>query len=351
MPRFAAQDLREMTGAIFRAVGFPPAEAATIARLLIEANLCGHDSHGFRNVPVYLRRVGEGTIVPGAKVTIVRETPATAILEGNRTLGFVGASRAVELGLAKARKMKVSAVGVRGVDHVGRIGAYPAMIAAEGMIGLCYVNAQGRGRLVAPFGGVERRIGTNPVAAAFPNPPGAPILVDFATSTVAANKIGLAAQRGVETGEGWIVDREGRPTRDPAIFLEALGMLLPFGAGHGYKGYGLAVMVDILGGVLAGSGTAAAERDKLDNGTFLITIDPEAFVAKADYERQVAALAAYLRETPTRPGDEPVMMPGELEERYRKEREAGGIVIEPEIWQEVAARARELNVNVPAAAE
>ncbi|MCZ6645174.1 MAG: Ldh family oxidoreductase [SAR324 cluster bacterium] len=347
MPRFSAQSLRDVAQGIFQAKGFAEADAGTIAKLLVSSNLRGHDSHGFRVIPAYLKRIDEGAIVPSGQVSIEYETPTTAILSGHRTLGHVAASRAVEVVLEKARAMKVSAVGVRELEHVGRIGAYPEMIAEAGMVGLAYVNAQGWGRLVTAFGGVERRLGTNPIAVGLPNPLGAPILLDYATSTVAANKVRLADERGVDSGEGWIVDGEGRPTRAPQDFLNGLGMLLPFGAEHGYKGYALGVMVDILGGVLAGGGSAAAHREHLDNGTFLIAIDPEAFIAKEEYDAQVTGLVKYLRATRPLPGAPAVMIPGEYEEQHRLRREVEGIEIEAGVWEEVAAASTELGVELP----
>ena len=347
MPIFSAQALEQVARDVFQAKGFSQQNAATIGRLLVASNLRGHDSHGFRIIPAYLKRISEGGIDPAGEVSIEHETATTAVLNGHRTLGYVAASRAVEVALEKARKMRVSAVGVRDLEHVGRIGAYPEMVAEQGMIGLCFVNAQGWGRLVTPFGGVARRLGTNPVAAGLPNPLGSPILLDFASSTVAANKVRLADERGAETDEGWIVDGEGEPTRQPQDFLNGLGMLLPLGVDHAYKGYALGVMVDILGGIMAGGGSAAAERPYLDNGTFLIVIDPEAFVPREEYEAQVRGLLEYLRATPTRPGDPPVMVPGEYEENTRRRREAEGIAIEDGVWREVSEAAQALDVALP----
>ena len=349
MPKFSHLDLTDFTGAVFRATGFSEADAHTIAELMVASNLAGHDSHGVRNLPVYLGRIKSGEIAPQGQVTIVHETPTTALLDGHRTLGFVGAARAIEMGMAKAREAKISAVGVNNVDHVGRIGAYPERAAREGLICLAYVNAQSWGRLVTPFGGLQRRVGTNPVAVGLPNPEGPPILLDFATSVVAANKVRLAKERKKETGEGWLLDKEGRPSRDPEAFLDGLGMILPLGGAHGYKGYALAVMVDILAGILAGSGTAASQRDGLDNGTFLITLDPDAFLERDDYDRRVKGLLDYLRGTPTRPGDPPVMVPGDFEERNRQERLTGGIEIEPDVWAAMAAAGQDWGVTAPEA--
>ena len=347
MPRFSPHVLRTTLAAACEALGFPADEAALIARLMVLANLCGHDTHGVRLLPRYQAWVGQGHIVPGAPVTVVQESPTTALLDGHMTLGHVAATRAVELAMTKAREMGVSAVGVRNLSHIGRAGAYPEMAAAGGLICLAFVCAQGMGRLVTPFGGSARRIGTNPLAAGFPVPGGDPVLLDFATSTVAANKIRIAAERGQPTGPGWLLDEHGRPSTDPADFQERPGMILPLGGDQGHKGYALAVMVDLLAGVLAGAGTAIVGGDQLNNGTFFVTLDPGVFVAPARYAQEVRALADYLRATPTAPGAPPVELPGDFEARLRREREVSGLEIEPAAWSAEPGTLRELGVVLP----
>jgi LDH2 family malate/lactate/ureidoglycolate dehydrogenase len=349
MPVLRSDDLRTLTESCLRAVSVPAAEAELTAGLMVEANLTGHDTHGVRQTSRYVGLIEQGVIAAGAPVQVVRETPTTAVLDANYNLGFVGATRAVDLAISKCRQMKLSAVGVRNLNHVGRVGAYPERIAAEGLVGIVTANGQGRGVLVTPFGGLAPRLGTNPIAAAFPNPKGAPILLDFATSAVAANKVRQVQSRGQPAGEGWLVRRDGSPTTDPQEFLDAKAMLLPLGGGQGHKGYALGVMVDLLSGVLAGAGTALTKPRDLNNGTFIICIDPEVFLDRADYEAQVGAYVDYLHATPTRPGDPPVMVPGEYEARNRAARRESGVTLEPPVWEDLAACARRLGVTVPAA--
>ncbi len=347
MPVFRKENLEAFTQAVFERSGYGEEEAGLIARLIVRSNLAGHDSHGVRQIPRYLERIRIGHVVPGAPVTVERETAATAVLDGHRALGHVAATRAVELGIAKARETKISVVTVRNLDHVGRAGAYPEMAAEAGMVCLSFVCAQRRGRSVAPHGGIEGRLGTNPLGAAFPNPTGDPILLDFATSVVAANKIRQALDRGMEAGEGWIMDKAGNPTRDPKVFTEGNGAMLPLGGSVGYKGFGLSVLVDLIAGVLSGAGTADSRPEMLNNGTLLITIEPEAFIAKEDYERQVGELAAYLRATATPPGSPPVMLPGEYEQEHRRRREAEGIEIEEPVWRNIRRAVAGLEVTLP----
>lgn len=348
MPLLRAPEIRDFAGRCFAQAGFPEDEAQLIARLLVEANLTGHETHGIRQIPRYLKAVRSGEVNAGAPVTVLQETPATALLDAHRTLGFVGATKAVELAIAKARETKVAAVAVRNLNHVGRVGAYPEMAAAQGLVCLAFTNAQGAGKSVAPFGGLGRWIGTNPLAAAFPGPRGFPILLDFATSATAANKIRVAHTRGKPTGPGWIVDERGQATTDPKVFMDGRGNQLPLGGDQGHKGFGLAVMVDILGGILAGAGAANAPTTVLNNGTFLICIDPAAFVAGDDYARALGDLIDYLHAAPPAPGKSGVILPGEYEHRNRVRQSRDGFEVEEEIWRSIVEAAQAVHVQAPA---
>jgi len=350
MPTFSADQLRTVVRDCLAAVSVPADEATLTARLMVEANLTGHDTHGARQTPRYVKLVEDGLIVAGAPVAVVRETPTTAVLDAHGNLGYVGATRATEKAIAMCRATGLAAVGVRNLNHVGRVGGYAEMIAAAGLVGLVTVNAQGRGVQVTPFGGLAARIGTNPFAAGFPNPKGSPILLDFATSAVAANKIRQAHSRGVPTGPGWIMRKDGTPSTDPQDFLDGNALLLPVGGAQGHKGYALGVMVDLLSGVMAGAGTAVRPSADLNNGTFIVCISPEAFLDRAEYEAQVGEYVDYLHATATAPGAPPVMVPGEYEARNRAARLEGGIVLEPPVWDDLRACAEAHGVAVPAPA-
>jgi len=350
MPRIKADVLHQLTHDCFHAAGFPAEEAEQIAHLMVLANLRGHESHGVRQLPRYLQRVRDKQIVPGAPVTVVKETATTAVLDGHRTLGHVAATQAARVGIAKAREMKVSAVAVHNLDHIGRIGAYPEMAAREDMIGLCFVSAHGPGRTVTPFGGIQGMLGTNPFSAGFPYRDGdGPILLDFATSIVAANKVTLAHDRQVETGEGWIVDLEGNPTRDPQRYVDKQALINPLGGEKGYKGYAMAVMNEILSGILTGAGTAATAGGvaATDNVTFMVTIDPLAFVSREYYDKEMKALVDYLHSTKVRPGDPAVLVPGEYEWTRQQQREAQGVDLEEGVWRGILKAAEQMGVAVP----
>ena len=347
MPEFSPEALESFVSEVFTKAGFPGEEARLIGELIVSANRVGHDSHGIRQVPRYLQRIQSGDIVAGAPVTVDRELPAMAVLNGNRTLGHVAATRALEVAMEKARAMKISAVGVHDLNHIGRIGAYPERAAREGLVCLAWVSAQGPNRSVAPFNGMEKRLGTNPFGAGLPNPDGAPILLDFASSVVAANKIRQAFDRGQETGPGWMIGTDGKPCRDPSVFIEGKAVQLPLGGTVGYKGYGLAVMVDLLGGMLSGGDLTNPDQKITNNCTFFIVIDPEAFLPREEYNQKVRELIAYLKDTPPAPGHEGVILPGEYESSHHEARRKA-IFIEPNVWENIAKAGNSIEVTPPA---
>jgi LDH2 family malate/lactate/ureidoglycolate dehydrogenase len=340
VPTFAAPDLQRLTEEVFHAVGFPRSEAQTIADIMVRANLAGHDSHGVIHIPGYVGRVRSGQIRPGAPVEIVHETPTTAILNGNFTMGHVAATKAMQVATAKAKQCAIAAVGVHNLNHVGRVGTYPLMAAEQGLGAIVTANSGGASKLVTPFWGRQARFGTNPIAMCFPNPAGVPLLLDMATSASAAGKIRVALNRGEPTGEGWILNKDGVPTRDPTDFY-AGGMQLPLGADQGHKGYCLAVMVEVLSGILARTGTAARERPDLNNGTFMIVIDITAFVPLEQFHAELAELVDYLHATPVAPGKERVLVPGEYEAKRRRE----GIPVEAETWRQIQKTVQELGLE------
>jgi len=350
MPTFSAAELRTLIADCFMKVAVPREDAEQTARLMVEANLTGHDTHGVRQTPRYVDLIEKGLITAGAPLTVLNETPTTALLDGHHNLGYVAATRATEKAIAKAKQTHLSAVAIRNLNHVGRVGAYPEMIAAAGFVGLVFVNAQSkRGSLVTPFGGLAARLGTNPMAAGFPNPAGDPIVLDFATSAVAANKIRQAKSRGKQMGDGIMTLKDGTPTNNPDDFIEGRALMLPLGGGQGHKGYALAVMVDILSGILAGAGTTLHPSADLNNGTFILCIDPEAFTTRGQYEQDVAEYVDYLHTTPTLPGAPPVLVPGDYEARNRRQRLKDGISVEASVWEDVRKCAERLGVGVPMA--
>jgi uncharacterized oxidoreductase len=348
MPKIKADAMRALTRDVFHAAGLPKDAAEQVAKLMVLSNVRGHDSHGVRQIPRYLQRIRDKDILTDVKIVVEKETPSTATLNAGNTFGHLGATRAMELAIAKAKQTKISAVCVHALNHIGRVGGYPEMAAAEGLIGLCFVSSHNGEKSQTPFGGIDSRMGTNPISAGFPFPGANPVLLDFASSVVAANKIRQALDRKKPAGPGWIIDRAGKPVDDPQMFIDGKALLLPVGGNQGHKGYGLAVMNEILSGILSGSGTnATAAKGKFDNVAFMIVIDPLAFVSRDYYNREIKAFIDYLRASKVRPGDPSVQAPGDYETHVQEIVDAEGIEIEQPVWDSIVKAAQSVGVAVP----
>jgi len=339
MPKIQAERLREIGRALLVAAGVPEEEAATVARHCVNANLAGHDSHGIIQIPSYIGRIKAGHIVPGAPFTILQESPTTTVVDGNWGFGYVINERAMRLTIEKAQAQNIAATTVFRQGHVGRLASYPLMAAEAGMIGMAWADSGRSPKSVAPFGGREARLGTNPWAIAVPSELEGPLFIDFATSAVAVGKVKLAEARGQEIPRGWVVDNEGQLTTDPKKLSNG-GALLPLGGpGEGYKGTGLAVIGEILCGILTGLGFGVEPSGRHNDGCFLLAIKVEAFRPLLTFRKEVADFARYLKATPPSEGSRGVLYPGEIEHMQERARAAEGIEIEDATWQKLAALA------------
>ena len=336
MPKVRAERLREIGRILLVANGVPDAEAATVARHCVSANLAGHDSHGVIQIPGYIDRVKAGHIVPGAPFTVLRESPTTAVIDGNWGFGYVANERAMRLVIEKARTANLAAATVFRQGHVGRLATYPLMAAEAGMIGMAWADSGRSPKSVAPYGGREARLGTNPWAVAVPSDLEGPLFLDMATSAVAVGKVKLAQARGQPIPRGWVVDSEGQHTTDPKR-LAGGGALLPLGGpGEGYKGTGLAVIGEILCGILTGLGFGVEPSGRHNDGCFLLAIKVDAFRPLLEFRAQVADLAGYLKDTPPSEGSRGVLYPGEMEHTREIERKRDGIDIEDSTWAKLS---------------
>ena len=343
MPKVTAERLKQIGAALLQAAGASPSEAAAVAAGCVNANLAGHDSHGIIMVPNYIERIKVGHITPGSPWTIVQESPTTTVIDGHWGFGYVVTERTMRLTIDKARKSNVAAATVFRQSHIGRIGAYPLMAAEVGMIGLITADSGRSQKAVAPFGGREARLGTNPISIAVPSDLDGPLYLDMATSAVAVGKVSLAAARGEKIPLGWIVDKDGKQSTDPNSFRPG-GALLPLGGTEGYKGSGLAVMVEILCGLLTGLGFGVEPTGRHNDGCFLAVFNVEAFRPLAQFKREVAEFARYLKDTPRSEGSPGVFYPGEMEFRRERERAASGIDVEDATWNKLCALAAEYKV-------
>src|SRR5579884_1184499 len=297
MPTLPAERLAAIGEELFVAAGAPRAEAQIVMRHVVAANLAGHDSHGIIQIPTYIDRIKRGHIVPGAPWTIVRESATTTVVDGNWGFGYVVSERAMQLTIDKAATANVAAATVFRQGHIGRLSSYTQMAARAGMIGLITADSGRSPKAVAPFGGREARLGTNPISIAVPSDLDGPFYLDMATSAVAAGKIALAAARNEKIPLGWVVGADGKQTTDPKDFRKG-GALLPLGATEGYKGSGLAAMVEVLCGLLTGLGFGVEPTGRHNDGTFMAVFNVAAFRPLEQFKKEVGEFARYLKSTP-----------------------------------------------------
>lgn len=318
MQTFNVESVRDFVSGLLESYGTSEEDAAVVTSSLVEANLAGHDSHGILMLPTYIERIKNGRIKPGADIKLVRESPVIAYVDGGWNFGQIIARKAMELAIEKASREGVALVCSKNTNHVGRLGQYTLMAAEKGLIGIMMVNS---GPAVAPWPGIKKKLGTNPISIAFPRKTGKPFLLDMATSVVAGGKVLLSETAGERIPEGWIIDKSGNPSTDPKDFHE--GALLSLGT---YKGYGLAFMIDILCGAFTGAGTS--NKISGTNGVFILAAKQDLFVSKEDVTSLAEGLASYVLQTPLRNGYSEMMLPGDLEIRNSESRLKNGIYID-----------------------
>ena len=341
MPILDHKTLRLFATQILQAVETPSETANCVADHLVDANLAGHDSHGVIRLPQYCAHVREGKVLPTAKATVVQETPTTAVVDGQHGWGPGTAIFATRLAIEKATAVGLAAVLVRRAYHVGRVGVYPTLAADQGLIGITYCNVQGASRM-APWGSSARRLSTNPIAFAVPTSD-QPIVVDFASSAVAEGKVRLALNSGKSVPLGWVTAPDGTFSSNPKDVYEN-GALALLGGQQGHKGYGLAVAMDLLTGVLAGTGTS----DMVDfyaNSLLIQVIDPKCFCDPDEFRSNLEAYRQHVLSAPPI-GETPVMMPGDPERKTRVHRLRHGIQIDEGVWGHLRKLADELKVSI-----
>ncbi|HEX2923779.1 MAG TPA: Ldh family oxidoreductase [Chloroflexota bacterium] len=345
MPLFSASQLEEIGRVIFRAVGTPEDLAERVARSLARNNQMGHDSHGVIRIPGYIQEIENGSMVADARPVIEKETASTALVNGNWAFGLVSAQFATEVAIEKARKSQVAAVSINRCNHIGRVGGYTEMAAAEGMAAfvLCgIVTSNGSPGAVAPFGGAERVLGTNPISMAVPAREGEPVVLDYATSVAAEGKVRVARAKNEPLPPGEILDKDGNPSTDANDFYNG-GVLLPFG---GHKGYALSVMADLLGGYLSSSDVFPNGLEAF--GTLIVVLNVEAFRPLAEFREAVSGRLQKIKSVRPAPGFSEVMLPGEPERRTLLRRAKEGINLPEDTYSKLQDTAAKLGVELPA---
>lgn len=329
--------LEAHVAALFVAAGSAPREAALVARHLVEANLRGHDSHGIGVVPMYLRALRSGGLVLNQQLAVALDTGGMLICDGGRGMGQVMAHDAMALAIARAAETGSAIVSLRNSHHVGRIGHYAEQCAEAGMVSIHFVNVVA-GAFVAPFGGTRARLGTNPFAAGFPREGQPPLIVDFATSRLAAGKVRVAHNKGVALPSGALLDNQGRPTTDPArLSDDPPGSLVAFGE---HKGSAMMLACELLGAALVGAPTQHnSEADgAVVNSMFSVVVSPARLGTAAPFAAEMESVLAWV----TSEGDT-VRLPGTPELETRRDRLAG-IPIDAQTFAQLAAEAAVLDL-------
>ena len=344
--RIQADTLTSFVTQLFVTAGASNAFAEEVAVHLVEANLKGHDSHGVGMTPAYVTNLKAGLLKMDAEAELIRDNGAVMVIDGHFGFGQVVGRQACDMVIDRVRETGVVCAGVRNCHHLGRIGTYAEHCAAAGFVSLHLVNVVGHNPIVSPFGGREARFTTNPFTCAIPRRDAPPFVLDMATSAVAMGKVRVAYEEGRDAPEGALIDHEGLPTTDPTVmFKRPVGSLGPFGA---HKGYGLAVMCELLAGALAGEWTAQPGNERshhIVNHMFMVVVDPAAFGGLEAFQGEMDAMIDYLHSTEPARGVDKVRIAGEPERESRAARLADGIPIDPNTWNGLLDAARAAGMN------
>jgi LDH2 family malate/lactate/ureidoglycolate dehydrogenase len=332
MPTVAAAKLRALMRELLTAAGTPDDIAGLVGDSLVDANLAGHDSHGVMRVLLYLEMDDSGAVIPDAAPGIIREHGATVTVDGAWGWGQPAMWLATETACRRAGEFGVGAATVVNCYHIGRVAPYVEHLARNGKIGLAMAYA---GRAVAPFGGRQRVLGTNPIAWAVPAGDGQePICLDVATAFIAEGKVRFAQAREVECPAGAVIDKDGFPSLNPSDFYDG-GALLAFGA---HKGSGFSVLAQMIGVGLAGAHPDTLSRRRGSNGPFIIAIDVSAFTEPRQFAERVSEQAAEIRGSAPAAGFESVLLPGDPELVVRDQRTRDGIPVPDRTWAALEER-------------
>ena len=323
----------------------PEDNAIKVAKLMVRADVLGHDTHGVFRLRQYLARLHDKGCNASAQVSVVSETSATALIDGDNGLGHLAMSAACELAISKAREAGIGWVGVRRGNHAGPLALYVRPQADNGMIGMA--AAVGSANHVPPFGGTDLLLGTNPIAVSAPTGSSDPFVLDMASTVAAMGKIKVLAQRGESMPEGWMVGRDGKPLTNPANRSD--GFLLPIG---GPKGFGLSVAIGLMAGVLNGAAFGSDVVDftsdttsQTNTGQFVMALNVEAFGALNDFTRNTSRAFDEMRASKPLPDHPSVRLPGDGKRQQVAQRVKDGVPINAALLSDLKKLAAEHGVE------
>jgi uncharacterized oxidoreductase len=330
--------------AIVAAGGSEAREARLVAENLVTANLLGHDSHGIGMIPRYIDAVLEGGLAPNQHPRVNLDTGALLALDGARGYGQVIGLESMQMAIERAKRHGSCIVSLGNSHHLGRIGHWAEMAVAEGLVSMHFVNVLSHAR-GAPDAGRDARFGTNPGCCAIPLPGEPPFVLDYATSAVAQGKLRVAHNKGEKVPFGRLIDGDGHPTQDPRYaVVPPFGAMLPFGE---YKGYGMALACELLGGALTGGGTwhhPESDHQRVLNGMLAVLLDPQRLGTAQAFQREAREFLDWLRNSRPAPGFDRVRVPGEPERETRAARERDGIPVDATTWKEIESAAAKVKL-------
>ena len=345
MRTFKKEILSKCVEAIVAAGGSDAREAKIVADNLVTANLTGHDSHGVGMIPRYIESLLEGGLRVNQHPKMQFDGGAMISLDGQQGYGQVIGLEAMEIGIARARLHGMCVMGLGRSHHLCRIGQWAEQAVAAGLVSLHFTNVISRS-IVAPYGGGDARFGTNPMTVGIPIPNEPPFILDMATSAVAQGKIRVAHNKREKVSKDWLIDDKGQPTDNPAYgTIEPFGALRTFGL---HKGYGLAVVCELLGGALTGGGTWHSDdrsKKRVWNGMLTILIDPRRLGTGDAFGSETTAFLESLRKSPVAPGFDKVRIAGEPERETRAKRERDGIQVDDNTWNDILAAGEKLKLS------
>jgi uncharacterized oxidoreductase len=344
MPTFTPQALRALVSLIVSRMGSSEQETEEVADHLVRANLSGHDSHGVGMLPAYVRLLRDGLLVPNQTPHTVLDAGALLVIDARRGFGQRMTADAVRRAIGRARELGACVLALRNASHVGRIGTYGELAARAGCAFTAFVNVADGRDVAAAWACAEPRLGTNPFCAAIPGPDGPALLLDMATTTIAAGKARVAYNKGEQVPDGSLIDAAGHPTTDPTGFIrDRTGAMLPFGR---HKGSGLAVMCEIMAGAIAGGQrTDQTRQGGILNSMLATVIDLSQLGNPAAMAEHVEATKAHIRSARVAPGFQEVLLPGEPERHAVRQRTEAGIAVDATTWREIRTAAAELGIT------
>ena len=341
--RFKSEQVQSFAAEVLHALGTPGPISSRVAASLVKTDQLGYDTHGVGLLPLYARMISSGAIHPSAFPVTEKITDSISRIDGRLAYGQLTGHEATAVAIENAASHGISVSGIYNGSHLGRLGEWAEQASSRGMVFFAFTNTSGGARNVAPFGGHDRKLSTNPIAFGIPTFSALPfnIIVDFATSQVSGSVIREHNRTGVPLNDEWTTTDSGEGLSDARSFMDGLGALLPLGGlVTGHKGYGLSIVAELLGGLAGGLVVGQGDPEWFSNAALFMVIDPTRFLTIEQFEERITAVSEHLR-------DDKVRLPGEGSYQQQRESVARGICIPQYVLASLATLAGELGIEIP----